>query len=97
MVKLKEGIGEKLGVVANLVGTAIICLCQAFPMGWELTLACVTVVPFSITASVILSKYQTKSSIRELESYSQAGKQAEEVLKSIRTVVAFGGESKEVD
>ncbi|XP_034839685.1 multidrug resistance protein homolog 49-like isoform X2 [Maniola hyperantus] len=97
MVKLKEGMGEKLSVVANLVGTSIICLCQAFPMGWELTLACVTVVPFSITASVILSKYQTKSSIRELESYSQAGKQAEEVLKSIRTIVAFGGESKEVD
>ncbi|CAH0716416.1 unnamed protein product, partial [Brenthis ino] len=97
MMKLKDGMGEKLGVVANLIGTAIICLCQAFPMGWELTLACVSVVPFSITASVILSNYQTKSSIREMESYSQAGKQAEEVLKSVRTVVAFGGETKEVD
>lgn len=54
-MKLKEGMGDKLSVVSNLVGTAIICLCQAFPMGWELTLACVTVVPFSIAASVILS------------------------------------------
>ncbi|XP_072931072.1 multidrug resistance protein homolog 49-like [Epargyreus clarus] len=97
MMKLKDGMGEKLAIVANLAGTAIISLCQAFPMGWELTLACVTVVPFSITASVLLSKYQTKSSIREMESYSQAGKQAEEVLKSVRTVVAFGGESKEVE
>ncbi|XP_061382310.1 multidrug resistance protein homolog 49-like [Danaus plexippus] len=97
MMKLKEGMGDKLSVVSNLVGTAIICLCQAFPMGWELTLACVTVVPFSIAASVILSNYQTKSSIREMESYSQAGKQAEEVLKSVRTIVAFGGENKEVD
>lgn len=33
----------------------------------------------------------------EMESYSQAGKQAEEVLKSVRTIVAFNGESKEVD
>ncbi|CAH2103160.1 unnamed protein product [Euphydryas editha] len=97
MMKLKEGMGEKLGVVANLIGTAIICLCQAFPMGWELTLACVTVVPFSIAASVVLSNYQTKSSIREMESYSQAGKQAEEVLKSVKTIVAYGGENKEVD
>lgn len=55
MMKLKEGMGEKLGVVANLAGTAILCLCQSFPMGWELTLACITVVPFSITASIILS------------------------------------------
>lgn len=97
MMKLKEGMGEKLSVVANLVGTCVICLSVAFPMGWELTLACCTVVPFSITASVILSNYQTNSSIRELDSYSQAGKQAEEVLKSVRTVVAFGGESKEID
>ncbi|CAK1554106.1 unnamed protein product [Leptosia nina] len=97
MMKLKEGMGEKLGVVANLVGTAIICLCQAFPQGWELTLACFSVVPFSIAASVILSNYQTRSSAREMGSYSQAGKQAEEVLKSVRTIVAFGGEGKEVE
>lgn len=35
--------------------------------------------------------------MRELDAYSMAGKQAEEVLKSIRTVAAFGGEQKEVD
>ncbi|XP_041987757.1 multidrug resistance protein homolog 49-like [Aricia agestis] len=97
MMKLKDGIGEKLAVVSNLIGTALICLCQAFPMGWELCLACCSVVPFSIAASVVLSNYQTKSSIREMESYSQAGKQAEEVLKSVRTIVAFGGESKEAE
>ncbi|CAK1588202.1 unnamed protein product [Parnassius mnemosyne] len=97
MMKLKEGMGDKLGVVANLAGTAIICLCQSFSLGWELTLACITVVPFSITASIILSNYQTKSSFREMDAYSHAGKQAEEVLKSVRTIVAFGGENKEVD
>ncbi|KAM3968871.1 LOW QUALITY PROTEIN: multidrug resistance protein homolog 49-like [Aphomia sociella] len=97
MMKLKEGLGEKLSVVANLVGTAIICICTAFPLGWELTLACITVLPFSIVASIILSNYQINSSIREMESYSQAGKQAEQVLKSVRTIVAFGGENKEID
>ncbi|CAH1647758.1 unnamed protein product [Spodoptera littoralis] len=97
LMSLKEGMGDKLAVVSNLVGTAIICLCTAFPLGWELTLACVSVMPFSIAVSVILTNYQTKSSILEMESYSQAGKQAEEVLKSVRTIVAFNGENKEVD
>lgn len=32
-----------------------------------------------------------------MQSYSQAGKHAEEIMKSVRTVVAFGGENKEVD
>uniref|UniRef100_A0A2A4J7A7 ABC-type xenobiotic transporter n=1 Tax=Heliothis virescens TaxID=7102 RepID=A0A2A4J7A7_HELVI len=97
LMALKEGMGDKVAVVSNLVGTAIICLCTAFPLGWELTLACVSVMPFSIAVSVLLTNYQTKSSILEMESYSQAGKQAEEVLKSVRTIVSFNGESKEVD
>lgn len=33
---------------------------------------------------------------KELDSYSEAGSVAEEVLRSIRTVVAFGGENKEL-
>ena len=32
---------------------------------------------------------------RELDAYAKAGAVAEEVLSSIRTVVAFGGEEKE--
>ncbi|CAG9136478.1 unnamed protein product [Plutella xylostella] len=97
MLKLKDGLGEKLAIVANLVGTAVLCIAAAFPQGWQLTLACASVVPCSIAASVALANYQTKSSVRELNSYSQAGKQAEEVLKSVRTIIAFGGEQKETD
>lgn len=53
--KLKEGIGEKLGAVANSMGTAVLCFCVALPLGWELALACATVMPFSIAAAVALS------------------------------------------
>ncbi|KAF9804799.1 hypothetical protein SFRURICE_007702 [Spodoptera frugiperda] len=96
LMKLKEGMSEKLAVVGNLLGTSVISIAVAIPLGWELALACITVMPFSVAASVYLTNYQTKSSARELESYSQAGKHAEEILKSIKTVVAFGGEEKEV-
>jgi hypothetical protein len=39
---------------------------------------------------------QTSLTTKELESYSDAGAVAEEVLSFMRTVVAFGGENKEV-
>ncbi|KAJ0183786.1 hypothetical protein K1T71_000209 [Dendrolimus kikuchii] len=97
LVKIKNGMGDKLTVVSNLLGTTIISLAITYPLGWELALACTAVMPFSIAASVMLSNYQTKSSIHEMESYSQAGKQAEEVLKSVRTIVGFAGERKEID
>ncbi|XP_013173168.1 PREDICTED: multidrug resistance protein homolog 49-like [Papilio xuthus] len=97
LMKLKEGMGDKLGVIANLVGTSVLCICQSLSFGWELTLACITVIPFAVAASVILSNYQTRSMAREMASYSRAGKHAEEVLKSVRTVVAFAGERIESD
>lgn len=34
---------------------------------------------------------------RELKAYAKAGAVADEVLSSIRTVAAFGGEKKEVE
>lgn len=40
---------------------------------------------------------QSSLTEKELKSYSSAGSVAEEVLGSIRTVVAFGGETKELD
>ena len=33
---------------------------------------------------------------KELDAYAKAGSVAEEVLSSVRTVVAFGGEKKEL-
>nr|CAD7595893.1 unnamed protein product [Timema genevievae] len=40
---------------------------------------------------------QSTLTVKELESYGEAGAVVEEVLSSIRTVVAFGGEEKEAE
>jgi len=37
----------------------------------------------------------TSTSSKELAAYAKAGSVAEEVLSSVRTVVAFGGQQKE--
>ena len=42
-------------------------------------------------------KVQATFARKEMESYASAGNVAEEVISAIRTVYAFGGESKEVD
>jgi hypothetical protein len=43
-----------------------------------------------------LPQVQSSLTAQELESYGDAGAVVEEVLSSLRTVVAFGGENKEV-
>lgn len=39
----------------------------------------------------------TSITTKELDAYAKAGSIAEEVLSSIRTVAAFGGEKKEIE
>jgi methionine aminopeptidase len=46
--------------------------------------------------NLILLQVQSTLTAQELESYGDAGAVVEEVLSSLRTVVAFGGENKEV-
>jgi ATP-binding cassette subfamily B (MDR/TAP) protein 1 len=46
--------------------------------------------------NLILLQVQSSLTAQELESYGDAGAVVEEVLSSLRTVVAFGGENKEV-
>lgn len=46
---------------------------------------------------MLLEQLSTKFSQQELEAYGSAGAIAEEVLSSVRTVVAFDGQEKELD
>lgn len=76
--------------------TFIVSVILAFFYGWKLTLVVLSCAPLLILSSAISAKMQSSLTEAELKSYSKAGSVAEEVLGSIRTVVAFGGEKKEL-
>jgi ATP-binding cassette subfamily B (MDR/TAP) protein 1 len=44
----------------------------------------------------MIARSQATLTEKEMEAYGKAGAIAEEVLSAIRTVVAFGGQQKEV-
>nr|CAD7261441.1 unnamed protein product [Timema shepardi] len=95
--KLEEGIGEKVAMCEFYLVAFISSITLAFIKGWELTLICLVSLPITLLFVGITTRIASALSRKELEVYGQAGSIAEEVLSSIRTVVAFGGESKEVD
>nr|XP_042898476.1 ATP-dependent translocase ABCB1 isoform X2 [Parasteatoda tepidariorum] len=95
--RIQDGIGEKVGMCISFVSTCILCICTALYFGWKLTLVCLCIMPILTIAMGIISKIQAAVSGEELEAYGAAGAVAEEVLSSIRTVVSFGGEKKEID
>uniref|UniRef100_A0A182J704 ABC-type xenobiotic transporter n=1 Tax=Anopheles atroparvus TaxID=41427 RepID=A0A182J704_ANOAO len=95
--KLKEGIGEKLSIFTYLVMSFVISVIFSFFYGWKLTLVILSCAPIIILATAFVAKMQSTLTEKELKAYSSAGAVAEEVLGSIRTVVAFGGEKKELE
>lgn len=95
--KLKEGIADKLAIFVYLVMSFLTCVIFALIYGWKLTLVILSCAPVIIVSTAFVAKMQSSLTTKELKSYSGAGYIAEEVLSSIRTVIAFGGSSKEVE
>ena len=95
--KLQEGIGEKLGMLTFFTGTFILSIIVAFVYGWDLTLVILSMMPLMAIFGGMAAKVQTSMAEKEMEAYGQAGAIAEEVLAAVRTVVAFGGQSKEIE
>ncbi|XP_021208843.2 multidrug resistance protein homolog 49 isoform X1 [Bombyx mori] len=94
--KFREGIGEKVPMLIYLVMSFVTAVIISFVYGWELTLVILSCTPVVIATTAIVAKVQSSLTTQELKAYSVAGIVAEEVLSSIRTVVAFGGEEKEI-
>ena len=94
--KLQDGIGEKIGMFIFCMSSFIASLINAFVHGWELTLVMMASMPVLAIAMGIIGKVQTSLTENELKAYGKSGGVAEEVIGSIRTVMAFGGQEKEV-
>lgn len=94
--KLEDGIGEKVVLYIHFIGAFIGSLIMALVKGWELALICLISLPVTAIIMGVVAFLSAKLSKNELEAYGKAGSIADEVLSSIRTVVAFSGEKKEL-
>uniref|UniRef100_A0A672TGR4 Bile salt export pump n=1 Tax=Strigops habroptila TaxID=2489341 RepID=A0A672TGR4_STRHB len=90
--KINEAIADQVAIFIQRLTTFVCGFLLGFVSGWKLTLVIIAVSPLiGIGAAV------AKLTGRELKAYAKAGAVADEVLSSIRTVAAFGGEKREVE
>ncbi|XP_072009919.1 ATP-binding cassette sub-family B member 5-like isoform X2 [Engystomops pustulosus] len=94
--KINEGIGDKVGHFLQNSATCIAGLVIGLAKGWQLALVYMSTSPLMSISSAFCSKMMVSLTSKELSAYAKAGAVAEEVLSSIRTVVAFGGQEKEI-
>ncbi|KAA0703350.1 Multidrug resistance protein 1 [Triplophysa tibetana] len=94
--KINEGIGDKLGMLIQSLTTFFTGIIIGFVKGWKLTLVILAISPLLGISAAIIAKVMTSFTSKEQAAYAKAGAVAEEVLSSIRTVFAFGGQKKEI-
>ncbi|XP_056375696.1 ATP-binding cassette sub-family B member 5-like isoform X2 [Hyla sarda] len=94
--KINDGIGDKVGHLVQNVTTSVGGLIIGLVYGWKLSLVILATSPLVTISTALSSKMLVSLTSKELSAYAKAGAVAEEVLSSIRTVVAFGGQQKEI-
>ncbi|KAF5301298.1 hypothetical protein FQR65_LT08917 [Abscondita terminalis] len=95
--KLEDGMGEKVSMFINFQVTFVASLILALVKGWELALICLISLPVTMLSVGIVAFLTGKLAVKEMDAYGGAGAIAEEALGAIRTVVAFGGQAKEIE
>ncbi|XP_056375074.1 ATP-dependent translocase ABCB1-like isoform X2 [Hyla sarda] len=94
--KISEGIGDKIGLLLQSLTTFLTGLIIGFIKGWKLTLVILAISPAMGLSAALWAKILSAFTNKELTAYAKAGAVAEEVLSAIRTVIAFGGQDKEI-
>ncbi|KAF9899271.1 Multidrug resistance protein 1 [Linnemannia zychae] len=91
-----DGLADKVGICLSSLATFVAGFIIAFTHGWRMSLVLLTSVPLMAAAGALMAKYAGESSADGQDSYAAAGGLAEQAIGSIRTVVAFGGQKREL-
>ncbi|XP_068612440.1 bile salt export pump [Brachionichthys hirsutus] len=94
--KINDAIADQVAIFLQRFTTFVCGFCIGFVKGWKLTLVIVAASPLIGVGAGLMALFVAKLTGMELQAYAKAGAVADEVLASIRTVAAFGGEQKEV-
>ncbi|OQR88646.1 ATP-binding Cassette (ABC) Superfamily, partial [Achlya hypogyna] len=96
-VKIKEGMGEKLGEAFRFIFQFLAGYAIGFYKGWNLSLAMCAVMPMCAVSLTWLIKRLRESTQRSQEVYAAAGAVAEETIGAMRTVASLNGEPRAIE
>ncbi|KAK9760001.1 hypothetical protein K7432_016415 [Basidiobolus ranarum] len=93
---IQEGISQKVGLFVQHLVTFIGGFVLAFVKGWKMALVLLAALPLLAAVGALMARFVTTNTSNGQGAYASAGGVAEEVLSSIKTVSAFGGQKREI-
>ncbi|CAK9090245.1 ATP-dependent translocase ABCB1 (ATP-binding cassette sub-family B member 1) (Multidrug resistance protein 1) (P-glycoprotein 1) (Phospholipid transporter ABCB1) (CD antigen CD243) [Durusdinium trenchii] len=97
LAKIQEAFGDKFGNGVMALSAFLGGFACAFGLGWLLALILCAVLPFMALGTYFVGKAVAQVQMESQGWYGKAASVVEECLHGMRTVVAFGGEQKELE
>ena len=97
MIKIQAGLGDKVGLVIYSIFLCLGGFIIGFIYSWKLSLVILATTPVLAAVGALFGKVISNMSSEEQAGYSDAAAVVTEVISSIRTVAAFGGEFEEIE
>uniref|UniRef100_A0A0M3I8Z2 Multidrug resistance protein 1 n=1 Tax=Ascaris lumbricoides TaxID=6252 RepID=A0A0M3I8Z2_ASCLU len=94
---IKEGIGDKMGILIAYIVNSISCLIIAFCYSWKITLVMIGFLPLLAGLVGLLAQFVTGTSREAMFEKNAVNTIVKEVLTGIRTVIAYNGQEEECD
>jgi ABC-type multidrug transport system fused ATPase/permease subunit len=96
-VKIKDGMGEKLGDAVKYICQLATGYAVGLARGWDITLVMTCVIPaIGWSMGFVMTRWQTRATYAQ-QVYAEAGAVAEETLGAIRTVSSLTAEQRALE
>uniref|UniRef100_A0AC34QTH7 Uncharacterized protein n=1 Tax=Panagrolaimus sp. JU765 TaxID=591449 RepID=A0AC34QTH7_9BILA len=95
--RIREGIGEKLGLLVRGFAMLVAAIVISFIYEWRLSLLMLGVTPTTCIVMSFLSQKMGSTTMKELADVGKAGAIAEESVLGVRTVQACNGQEEMVE
>ncbi|OLY81651.1 Multidrug resistance protein 1 [Smittium mucronatum] len=94
---VQDGIGVKLAYLIQYLATFIFGLILAFVRGWKMALVVVSIIPLIMVVGTFMGINAGRLAKQAQSDYAKSGVIANEAFSSMRTIMAFNGQSRELD
>uniref|UniRef100_A0A0K0EGL2 LP14331p n=1 Tax=Strongyloides stercoralis TaxID=6248 RepID=A0A0K0EGL2_STRER len=95
--RIREGLGDKLGLLLRGAWMYISAVVIAFSYEWRTTLMMLGLAPATCVCMGIMSQLIGFSTMNELKNVGMAGAIAEETILAVRTVQSFNGQEERIE
>ncbi|OMJ16981.1 Multidrug resistance protein 1A [Smittium culicis] len=94
---IQDGIGVKLAYLIQYLSTFIFGIILAFYRGWKMAFVVVSIIPLILVVGVLMGVNVGKLAKKLQDQYAKSGSIANEAFSSMRTIMAFNSQPRELD